>query len=327
MTEIILSICIPTYNRSPIIYKTLDHLIKCKRNDIEIVVSDNASPDDTEIRIKSIEDPRVKYFKNQVNYGIDMNILKCVERAKGEFIYFITDEDIINLELIPWIINLIKNIKELNLIIGSVLDKRNGLNNVVSKFKDRTFNPGPHAILNLFFREGYLAGIIIRRGALNVSEAERYNGCIYIHQVLMLQAMKTGYAMTSSKIFCYIPDNKLISEIYMLKDYCIDKPFYSPLGTFSQLEDRQKIINEILGEYPKIQLFLKNREYKKWAEILARTIFISPKNFIVEIYQILKILRKNKEIVKTHIFIIEFLRKVKNYLTSKNYWFTKIFRI
>ncbi|MBN1213827.1 MAG: glycosyltransferase family 2 protein [Candidatus Lokiarchaeota archaeon] len=327
MTEIILSICIPTYNRSNILKETISHLIKCKRDDIEIVICDNASPDRTEIIVKEFEDSRIKYYKNLLNYGVDMNILKCIERAKGEFIYFITDEDIINLDLIPWIINLIKTKKELNMIIGTVLDKRNGINKIMYPFGNHIYKPGPQAILNLFFKEGYLAGIIIKRDSVDINLAKKYIGCIYIHQVLMLQAMKKGYSMTSSKIFCYIPDRELISEIYMFKDYCKNKPYFSPLGTFSQLEDRYQIIDEILSEYPQIQLILRNREYKKWADVLARTIFMSPKSFIVENHKIIKILNKNKNIIKTHIFLIEFFKKFIKYLFSVKFWRNKIFRL
>ena len=325
MKDIKLSICIPTYNRSKTIYNTLMHLIQCSRDDIEFVISDNASPDDTETLVKSIKDPRIKYFKNKSNYGIDLNILKCVKRANGSFIYFITDEDRIKLKLIPWIIGLFDKTNKLNLMIGTVLDERTNPYKIVYQFKDRIFNPGASALLKIFLKEGYLAGIIIKRDVLDLTQARKYVGCIYIHQVLMGQAMKSGYTITSSKIFCSIPNKQYKSEIYMLKSYCKGKSFYSPLGTFSQLEDKLVIIKELLSEYPKVKEVSIEIEKSRWAELLARAIFMSPRSFIKNFHILVRIMLKNKEITKSHQFWFNFIIRIKKYLFSHEYWQKKIF--
>ena len=43
-----LSICIPTYNRSEVLKESLMQLLKYEGDDIEVVISDNCSPDNTE---------------------------------------------------------------------------------------------------------------------------------------------------------------------------------------------------------------------------------------------------------------------------------------
>ncbi len=62
MSDIILSICIPTYNREEILSKTLKHIVQRPNKEIEIIVSDNVSSDNTMICVKNINDPRIKYF-------------------------------------------------------------------------------------------------------------------------------------------------------------------------------------------------------------------------------------------------------------------------
>lgn len=46
-----LSICIPTFNRADILYKTLEHLHQVCDDDVEIVVADNTSPDQTQMDV------------------------------------------------------------------------------------------------------------------------------------------------------------------------------------------------------------------------------------------------------------------------------------
>lgn len=107
MKKVILSICIPTYNRGKILSKTLNHLILSPIKEIEILVSNDGSIDNTKDLIKLIKDSRISYFENPKNLGYDANILKCVERARGEFIFIISDEDYVDLKIISWLIEII----------------------------------------------------------------------------------------------------------------------------------------------------------------------------------------------------------------------------
>ncbi|MFX1570561.1 MAG: glycosyltransferase family 2 protein [Promethearchaeota archaeon] len=319
MSKVILSVCIPTYNRSNIIANNLKHLIKYPGEDIEIVVSDNASPDDTEIVIKNIKDPRIKYYRNKKNFGVDTNIIKCVERANGEFLFFITDEDIIELKELPWIIEIIKENKNLSQIIGSVVDLGGGRNEIICNFGDRILKPGSDSILELFFKNGYLAGLILKRETLKPKEARKFIGCIYVHQVFMLQAMKKGYSLCTPKILCYMPKKEAKSEIFMFKSYCAGERYHSPLGSLSQLEDRLRIINNLLENYPITQKILIDREMGKWAEILVRSILDNLRT-LLKIIIIFKIIIKNRIILKSSTFWVNLSKEFYKRIKSKYYW-------
>ncbi len=61
---------------------------------LEVVISDNASTDDTPQIVKEFNDPRIKYFRNSVNIGAFLNFRKLVyERAKGEYAILLGDDD------------------------------------------------------------------------------------------------------------------------------------------------------------------------------------------------------------------------------------------
>ncbi|MCG3771108.1 MAG: Abequosyltransferase RfbV [Nitrosomonadaceae bacterium] len=97
----LLTIVIPTYNRSSLLKSTLDTLsiqIMPERfNEIAIVVSDNASPDSTEILVHKwiIENKNIKvsYYRNIENIGFDKNCISGARKAKGKFIWFMSDDD------------------------------------------------------------------------------------------------------------------------------------------------------------------------------------------------------------------------------------------
>ncbi len=326
MSKVILSICIPTYNRSKIITQNLKHLIQYPGEEIEIVISDNASPDDTEFAVKNIKDPRIKYFRNKKNFGVDTNIIKCVERAKGEFICFITDEDIIELKELPWIIKTFKENKGLSQIIGSVADLGGEKNEIIINYGDRILKPGIESITELFFKNGYLAGLILKKETLNPKEARNFIGCIYIHQVFMLQAMKKGYSLCTSKILCYMPKKEAKSEIFMLKSYCAGERYHSPLGSLSQLEDRLLMIDNLLKLYPKTQKILLEREMRHWAVILARSVLDNLRT-LLKISIIIKIIIKNKRILKSSTFWVNLTKEFYKRVRSIYYWISILQKI
>src|SRR3989344_5402735 len=98
----LLSICIPTYNRAEKLEQCLHH-IAIQLNDeglntaIEVVVSDNASQDNTAQIVKKFQESfgNIRYFKNEKNLGIDKNIINSVVKAQGKYCWHIGDDDFI----------------------------------------------------------------------------------------------------------------------------------------------------------------------------------------------------------------------------------------
>lgn len=88
----ILSICIPTYNRATYLDETIKSIVSQKRffetNDVEIVISDNCSQDETEIIVKKYIDiftDKIRYYRNTVNIK-DLNFEKVLRYGNGIFL-------------------------------------------------------------------------------------------------------------------------------------------------------------------------------------------------------------------------------------------------
>ncbi|MCX5792246.1 MAG: glycosyltransferase family 2 protein [Elusimicrobia bacterium] len=83
----LVSVCIPAYNVSRTLSATLDSLLSQTYHNIKIIVSDNASTDDTrEIAEKySRLDPRVVLFRQAKNLGGEGNFTECIRLGEGKY--------------------------------------------------------------------------------------------------------------------------------------------------------------------------------------------------------------------------------------------------
>lgn len=92
-----LAVCIPTFNRKELLRPLLDGFVDQPRFDeIQIVVSDNASTDGTEelCRDYASRCRQIKYARAPENGGPDRNFLNAVAQADAEFCWLFGSDDI-----------------------------------------------------------------------------------------------------------------------------------------------------------------------------------------------------------------------------------------
>jgi len=94
-TNPLVSICIPTFNRAQMVLRAIESCINQTYKNIEIVVSDSASADNTREVVLNYanRDSRIKYFRNETNIGSGRNFLECAKSATGYFIQALGDDD------------------------------------------------------------------------------------------------------------------------------------------------------------------------------------------------------------------------------------------
>lgn len=93
MNEIILSVCIPTYNRAEMVAELIVNLLTIeKSSEYEVCVHDDGSVDNTLELLKRVKDDRLKIF-TAPNQGRAGAIASLVHDAKGRFIMIYDDDD------------------------------------------------------------------------------------------------------------------------------------------------------------------------------------------------------------------------------------------
>ena len=108
--NILLSICIPTYNRPIYTLETLESVASQMTDETELVVCDDYSNDGTYkvISLFRKAHPKIKISieENNPNLGFDRNVLKVMGKAKGKYAWLFGNDDI----LLPGAINKILHI-------------------------------------------------------------------------------------------------------------------------------------------------------------------------------------------------------------------------
>jgi len=69
------SVIIPTYNRAHMITEAIDSALNQTFKDFELIIVDNCSSGNTESVVKSYDDKRIRYFKNQNNGVVGLGCL------------------------------------------------------------------------------------------------------------------------------------------------------------------------------------------------------------------------------------------------------------
>ena len=95
MGEPLISICIPAYNSAAYILRTIESALNQTYRNLEVVVVDDKSTDNTVDVVNSIKDDRVRLVCNESNLGMTGNWNKCINEAKGEYIKLIPADDVI----------------------------------------------------------------------------------------------------------------------------------------------------------------------------------------------------------------------------------------
>lgn len=96
--DVLLSICIPTFERSALLEQSLRSILgQFPEDAVEIVVLDNASTDQTREVVEAAQGQHrcVRYIRNDVNIGLDRNAIRAIDEARGEYVFLFSDDDVL----------------------------------------------------------------------------------------------------------------------------------------------------------------------------------------------------------------------------------------
>ncbi len=86
---------IPTRNRSRWLRQAVESVLAQTYSGFELVISDNASTDDTASVVAALDDPRVAYHRSDVDIGMFGNLNRVVELTKTEYVVVLPDDDLL----------------------------------------------------------------------------------------------------------------------------------------------------------------------------------------------------------------------------------------
>ena len=89
----VVSVVIPTYNRACLLGRAIQCVLNQSFQDIEVIVVDDASQDNSADIVNSLDDSRIKYLRHEKNRGGSSARNTGIKAARGEYIAFLDDDD------------------------------------------------------------------------------------------------------------------------------------------------------------------------------------------------------------------------------------------
>lgn len=103
------SVIIPTYNRSELLYSAITSVLNQTFQDFEIIVVDDCSGDNTPEIVSKLNNKRIKYIRNEINKGEAEARNTGIMNSDSEYIAFLDDDDEWLPEKLTLQVDLLKN--------------------------------------------------------------------------------------------------------------------------------------------------------------------------------------------------------------------------
>lgn len=116
-----LTVLLPTYNRAASLSRTIDSVLGQTRQDLELLISDNASSDDTEAVCREYvqRDARVRYFRQPSNLGPIGNFNWLLAQPQTEFVLMLADDDWLDADYVACCLAIIERDPALSIVTGA----------------------------------------------------------------------------------------------------------------------------------------------------------------------------------------------------------------
>jgi glycosyltransferase involved in cell wall biosynthesis len=95
MSYPLVSICIPTYRRPELLERAVRSCLAQTYPHFEILITDNSSDDASRDMVGRINDPRIRYHKNEANLGAFGNVSLVATLTTGSYVKFLMDDDLL----------------------------------------------------------------------------------------------------------------------------------------------------------------------------------------------------------------------------------------
>jgi abequosyltransferase len=183
-----ISVCVPAYNRPDSLAELLTSVIGQDYNDYEIVICEDHSPAQEQIRSvvgcikESYQKVPIIYIENDKNLGYDANLRRLLEVAKGEYCLFMGDDDLLSpgaLLRVGSVLDKYPNLGAINRAYR-VLDRITGSVITESHYypSDRYFPAGVKTAASFFRRFITISGLVVRRDSSLLLSTDKFDGSL-----------------------------------------------------------------------------------------------------------------------------------------------------
>lgn len=194
MSAPLFSVCIPAYNRSTLLPPLLESIFSQDFDDFEVVIAEDASREQPEIRRIAAEygeryPGKLLYLENQKNLGFDGNIRKLVASSRGQYCLFMGNDDLLNAGALKVLAAGIGRHPDVGVVLRSYASFDGDPSNINQEFRyfsdERFFPAGVDAAATLYRRSVVICGVVIHRETALKYVTEAHDGTL-LYQIYLV---------------------------------------------------------------------------------------------------------------------------------------------
>ena len=243
-----LSICIPTFNRGPFLDITLENIISHTTPEVEIIIMDGASIDDTKYIVQKWQKvcPSIRYIQGAINNGVDADLATCINYAQGEYCWLMSSDDLFLETSIDRVIHEI-NAANYNVLLGCRIDcskdmqplrhqrwiKSTNKTSIFNFFHSSDFLAYFNHIDSIGALFSYISSIIVHRKSwLSVKNGDKFFGTNYAHVFRIFEMLKDNGRLlyiNEPIVLCRMENDSFSSE-GLVSRFKIDYLGYSKIA-------------------------------------------------------------------------------------------------
>ena len=208
-----LSICIPTYNQPTAVDHLLNAIVEQLWEDIEVVICDDSENSDTEVIVNKYSKIIPIVYVKRSRDGLDKAVLDLVDMAKGAYVWWIGDDEILP-GGIARVVNFLMKENPDFLWVNSVDKLRYSYQTFDVPADLITYNPNDLLSFDLGLL-GFITATIFRRelAVKHLKAASLYQGSAWACLYLMLCVVTSGGKLAILKTPCFSSLPKPSGEI------------------------------------------------------------------------------------------------------------------
>lgn len=314
------SLIIPIYNSSKYLKKCINSLVNQTLKDIEIILINDGSEDESDKIIKEYKDKRIKYIRKQ-NEGIGKTRNRGIKEAVGEYIAFVDSDDYLNEHFCEHMYNKAHQ-DNCDLVICDFYEDRGNLQEIRFKdFEDSSLRKNPNLINNINLgpcNKLYLLDML-KKNNIYFEENLKYEDAPFVIKTIK-NAKKIGkvneyltYYVIHENSETTTRDNKIfdILEICKIIINELNEPYYQKQLT--------NLITMILLDYCSQQRYVKDcKQRKKFINKSFELLDELDKewrkcNYVKKLSLLPRIIKTNKKLINLYVNIvsIKYVRRKK----------------
>ena len=315
-----ISVIIPVYNSSTYLRKCLDSVVNQTLKDIEIIVINDGSNDDSK---NIIEEYTVKYkniiFIDQENKGIGKTRNIGIKKATGEYITFVDSDDYIKENMLEEYYKYAKK-HNFDLVIGSYIKKINNKEIIFENNKFKTGNVKTTPQILYLIEYGPWAKLYKREMLINnniyFDEKRKYEDMPFVSKALLKSKLigqitepyyyyiihnNSETTTMDKRVFDILDILKEIKDYYKREYYLRDELDYVIINkvTTYMLQQRVQKDKKLRIEFIDAGYAFLNKNIKNW----RGNKYYKKTNFLK------RIIKNNKKILKIYCSIYAFIKR------------------